>query len=203
MPEIIKYVVILGACIQLFGCFFYIKDTLLGKTKPNKVTWLMWSIAPMIASGAAFSEGVRWAILPTFMAGFGPFIVFVFSFVNKNAYWKLGKFDYVCGVFSLMALILWGVTKEPWVAITLSLLSDGFAALPTLVKTFHYPETENISPYITGLLGQLTTFAALTAWDFASLAFPVYLIFMNTLFIIFICRATLVALFKRIALKQI
>jgi len=77
----------------------------------------MRSIAPMIASAAAFSEGVRRAVVPVFMSGFGPFLVFLSSFVNRKSYWKLEKFDYICGIFSLLALIGWRMTNEPLVAI--------------------------------------------------------------------------------------
>ena len=64
-----QYIVLIGAVINLMGVFSYIKKTVLGKTKPNKVTWLLWAIAPLIASAAAFSAGVRLAVLPVFMAG--------------------------------------------------------------------------------------------------------------------------------------
>lgn len=202
MVDFIQYIVIIGAFVQLFGCILYIKDILFGKTKPNKVTWLMWSIAPLIATSAAFSEGIRWAILPTFMAGFGPFVVFIFSFINKDAYWKLGKFDYICGAISLLALVLWGVTNEAWIAIILAILSDGIAAVPALYKTFYNPETENVSPYVTGLCSQLTTFAAIMIWNFSSLAFPIYLIVMNILFILFIYRMKFIDYFKRIAFNS-
>jgi hypothetical protein len=50
----------------------------------------------MIATGAALSDGVRRAVLPVFISGFGPFLIFVSSFVNKKAYWKLEKSDYIC-----------------------------------------------------------------------------------------------------------
>jgi hypothetical protein len=63
----LQYIVLLGAVVFMFGIFFYIKATLRGETKPNKVTWLMWAIAPLIASAAAFSDGVRWAVLPVFI----------------------------------------------------------------------------------------------------------------------------------------
>ena len=109
----LQYIVLIGAATQLTGTFFYIRETVRGNTKPNKVTWIMWTIAPFIATVAALSAGVRWAVLPVFMAGFGPFLVFAFSFVNPKAFWKLERFDYICGACSVMALILWGVTKEP------------------------------------------------------------------------------------------
>jgi len=68
----LQYLVFLGAAVNIWGAFFYIRDTLRGETKPNRATWLMWSIAPLIATVAALSQGVGWAVLPVLMAGFGP-----------------------------------------------------------------------------------------------------------------------------------
>jgi len=133
----------------------------------------------MIATAAALSDGVRLAVLPVFMSGFGPFLVFLSSFVNKESYWKLGAFDYFNGFLSLLALALWLVTKDPDVAIIVAIASDGFAAVPTLVKLWHFPETELVSPFAAGLFSALTSFAAIDTWHFSSYAFAMYLSLLN------------------------
>jgi len=180
----LQYLVFIGAAVQLLGIFSYIKETLRGNTKPNKVTWLMWSVAPLIATFAALADGVGWSVLPVFMAGFGPLLVFIASFVNKNSYWKLETFDYLCGFCSALALILWGITKEPVIAIVFAIASDGFAAIPTLVKSWKYPKTETATAYTTGLFSALTSFTAIKIWNFSSYAFPAYLVIAETLFIL-------------------
>lgn len=187
----LQYVVILGSIIQLIGCFSYIKDTIKGTTKPNRVTWLLWSIAPIIATIAALSKGVTIAVLPTFVAGFGPLLVFLASFINPNSYWKLGKSDYICGVFSILALILWGVTNEANIAIIFAILSDFTAALPTFIKAWKEPESESIAPFTTGLISTSTTFLVLALWNFSELAFPIYLLVINTLLILTIKRTSI------------
>jgi len=172
----LQYLVFLGAAVNIFGVFYYIKDILRGKTKPNRVTWLMWSVAPLIATVAALSNGVSWAVLPVFMAGFCPFLVLIASFVNPNSYWKLGTLDYVCGFLSVLALILWGITKEANIAIMLAIASDGIAVVPTLVKAWKHPESESVIAYTTGLFNALTSFVAIKLWSFSELAFPIYLV---------------------------
>jgi len=173
------YLVSLGAIVQLIGIFSYIKDTVRGNTKPNKMTWLLWAVAPLIGAAAAISDGVTWAVLPVLAFGFASCLVFIFSFVNKNSYWKLGRLDYYCGGFSLLALILWWITKIPEIAILFAIVSDGLAALPTLIKAWKYPETENAGPFTMGILNSLTSFTAITKWTFSASAFPIYLVIMN------------------------
>jgi hypothetical protein len=183
-----QYLVVVGAIAQLFGSLSYVKETLAGRAKPNRVTWLMWATAPMIATVAAVMGGVTWAVLPVFMAGFGPLLVFFSSFFNRKAYWKLEKFDYACGLFSVLALMLWGITKEPSIAILFAILSDGSAAVPTLIKSWKYPKTEHPSVYAAGLFSALTSFTVIKSWAFAEVAFQIYLIIVCSLLLLFMYR---------------
>lgn len=187
----LEYIVFIGAAAGLAGMYFYVRDTLRGDTKPNKVSWLMWSIAPLIATVAALSDGVRLAVIPVFISGFTPLIGFVVSFFNKKAYWKLTKFDYTCGTFSALALILWLITKEPNVAIVFAILSDGFAAIPTLVKSWKYPETESGLAYVGGFISAATGFFAIKHFGFSESAFIIYLTILSTGLIFAIYRKRL------------
>jgi len=51
-------------------------------------------------------------------------------------------FDLICGILSLVGLVLWMITKVGNVAIFFSIVADGLAAVPTLVKAYKYPDTE-------------------------------------------------------------
>jgi hypothetical protein len=184
----IQYLVLLGAAINIWGAVVYIRDTLKGETKPNRVTWLMWGVAPLIGVTAAFVEGARWVLLPALTTGLCPLIVFAVSFVNPNAYWKLTKFDYICGALSIAALVGWAVTSEPLVAVALAILADFFAGVPTFIKAWQYPETETGFAYTTAFFAMLTSFAALQTWTFAEYGFPGYLVFANLLLMFAIYR---------------
>ncbi len=174
-----QYVVLIGAAVQILGILSYVKQTLRGATKPNRVSWLLWAAAPIIGTVAALAKGTGWAVLPVFMAGFGPLLVLTVSFRNPKAYWKLGKLDYACGAASVLALVLWAVTKEPLVALAFAIVSDGLAGVPTVVKSWRHPETETVHPYAAGLFGQLTAFLAIQTWTFSEWGFPAYLMLMN------------------------
>jgi hypothetical protein len=189
--QYLQYLVIVGAIVNLLGIVSYMKETLRGNTRPNRVTWFLWAVAPLIATAASLSGGAGWAVLPVFMAGFGPLLILFASFVNKKSYWKLGKFDYLCGVFSLFALVFWKITNDPVVAIIFSILSDGFAGIPTFIKSWKYPETETVDAYATGLFSSLTSFAAVKVINFSSITFPIYLVIANSLLILAIYRKKL------------
>jgi len=200
---VIIYLVFVTAGLMLFGAFAYIRSMFKGHAKPNRVSWLMWAIAPFIATAAAVSSGVGWSVLPVFMAGFSPFLIFCFSFAIKKAYWKLATFDYVCGILSGLSLVFWYLTKNPDVAILFAIASDGLASIPTIKKALSCPETESIWPYITGTFGALSSLLTLVVWTFSGYAFPAYLIFINAVLLISIYKKQLETLVNRIFRRRL
>ncbi len=136
----------------------------------------MWSVAPFIATAAALSHGVGWAVLPVFMSGLMPFIIFLTSFTNRNAYWQLGRFDYICGILSALALVLWALTSNPLVAIAFAIAADLAAGVPTILKAYRFPETEHFGAYAGSTLNNILIFFIVPAYTFANIAFPAYFI---------------------------
>jgi hypothetical protein len=175
----LEYLVFVAAFGSLIGALAYIRSMFRGATAPNRVTWFMWSVAPFVATAAAVSNGVGLAVIPVFMSGFSPFLIFTASFFTKKACWKLGAFDYCCGVLSGLAIVLWYLTSNPEVAIIFAIVSDALAAVPTLLKGWRSPKTESVWPYLIGTFAPMSSFLAATAWSFSEVAFPIYLILIN------------------------
>lgn len=180
----LEYLVFVAALATLLATFDYVRSMFRGGAKPNRISWLMWSIAPFIAAAAELSNGVGWSALPVFMSGLSPFLIFSASLVLKNAHWRLASFDYLCGVLSALALVLWFVTKDPNVAIIFAIASDALASIPTLNKAWNHPETEIAWPFLVGVFNAATSFSAIIIWTFSAYAFPAYLIVIN--FLLFI-----------------
>lgn len=178
--------VILGALINLLGGISYIRDTVKGKIKPNKISWGLWALAPLIAFAAEVVQGVGIQALMTFMVGFVPLLVFLASFVNKKSHWKLGKFDIFCAIFSLIGLVLWFTTKIGNIAIIFSIFSDLMAGIPTLTKSFSHPETENYWEFASSFISSILTILTFKVFNFQTYAFPFYIFFFDLIAVILI-----------------
>ena len=174
-----EYLVFISAAISLSFAIPYIIATLKGQVKPNKISWFLWALAPLIATLAALSAGVGWSVLPVFMSGFTPLLVFLSSFVNKDAHWEIQRFDWICASISILALILWYLTKNPNLAIIFSILADAMAGLPNIRKCWDYPETETGWIYYAGIFTPIASFFVIKDWNLAAVAFPVYLMLLN------------------------
>jgi hypothetical protein len=171
--------VILGALISLLGGISYIVDTLKGKVKPNRVSWGLWGAGVMVAFAAEVSQGVGIQSLTTFMVGLVPFLIFLASFVNKKAYWKITKFDLCCGALSLIGLLFWYITKVGNIAILFAIFADLLAGVPTLIKAFKYPETENWVEYLFSAINVVILLLTITVWRFEYIGFPLYILLFD------------------------
>lgn len=179
--------VIIGVLAQFFGGLSYLLDTIKGKAKPNKVSWFLWALAPLIAFAAEVKQGVGIQSLATFIVGFIPLCIFIASFLNKKTEWRVSRLDIVCGALSLLGLLLWFITKVGNIAILFSILSDGLAAVPTAVKSYHEPESENDLVYLGSVVNGGVALLTITEWNFQHYGFPAYL-FLSMLIVFLLIR---------------
>jgi hypothetical protein len=153
----------------------YLIDTVSGKVKPNRVSFLMWSLAPLVAFFAQIRSGVGIQSLLTLTMGLSPLLIFIASFFNKKSEWKLTTFDLVCGGLSFVGFIIYLITKDAVLAIVFSIFADGLASLPTIRKSFLFPETESGWPYFGSVISTVLTQLTLKSWTFMNSAFSIYI----------------------------
>ena len=178
--------VYLGLLFSVISGYIYLADVLKGKVKPNKVTYFLWALAPFVAFFAEIKQGVGIQSLFTFITGFIPLSIFVASFVNKKSYWKLNRFDFICGALSLFGLLLWYATKVGNIAIAFGILADGLAYIPTIIKSYYHPETENGYSYLLSAVSAGITLLTVKIWNFETYSFPVYLLIIDVIVFILI-----------------
>lgn len=167
--------VLVGALINLVGGLIYFRATVTGEAQPNRVTWGLWALAPLIAFAAEIHEHVGLQSLMTFMVGAGPLVIFVTTFIKKNYIWKLGKLDYACGILSVLGIVLWLLTRHGNVAILFSIMADGLAAVPTLVKSYKHPESESAPVFLFSAIAAGITMLTIKNWNLANYGFPAYI----------------------------
>jgi len=175
-----------GTAIGALGTAVYLRDTLRGTTKPNRVTWLLWAFAPLLAATVEFRDGVGLRALPTFMIGFMPLLVFVGSFHNPASMWKVRRIDYACGLMSVVGTVVWLVTRNGVLAISAAIAADFLAGLPTVMKSWTHPETETVHSYIGAVVSMAIVLLTITHWTFEVAAFPVFIVCMGSVMVVLV-----------------
>jgi hypothetical protein len=168
--------VFLGAAIGALGSLAYMRDTLRGTTQPNRVTWLLWAIAPLLAAAVEFHSGVGLRTLTTFMIGFMPLLIFIASFHNPAAVWKIRRLDYVCGAMSLAGTAAWLATRNGVVAIAAAIAADFLAGVPTMMKSWSHPESESVSSYLGAVINSGILLLTVVTWTTEEVAFPLFIL---------------------------
>jgi hypothetical protein len=176
LPEKIIFI---GVFINLIGTIWYIKTIIYGGTRPNLVSWFIWALAPLVGVFLQIKAGAGLSFLSTFMAGFSPILVIIFSLIKRNTFWKVTTFDVICGFFALLSLILYIITNKLSISIIFAILSDGLAAIPTVRKSWKFPETESGLTYALGIINHILALLIIKNWIFSIYSFSVYFIIMN------------------------
>lgn len=169
-----------AAIVNLLGALIYVVDVFRGRARPNRVTWGVLTIAPVIVFASMMVQDVGFAQSSVVLSsGLGPFLIFLSSFVAKHPVWKLRRFDLLCGALSLVGLVLWWVTGEGNVAIVFSIAADFLAFLPTLVKAYFHPETESPWAFIISQAAIVLSLCTVKIWNFEHASFQLYLLCAN------------------------
>lgn len=178
----------LAFIIQLIGVSLYIRSMMRGEAKPNRVSWAIWALGPIIGVWLQWKVESGLYLLPVFMAGFNPIIVVVASFLIKKGYWEIKKFDVYCGILAILSLFLWATTQNLFLSIAFAIASDLLAGIPTLYKSWKYPESENPSAYIGGGIANILGLSIIKDYNFSTLSFGLYLVILNVVIVLGIYR---------------
>jgi hypothetical protein len=170
---------IVGAIIGSLGGFYYLYETIVGKAQPNRVTWLLWGIFPMVVFVAQRAQGVEGLSWTSFVAGFTPLLIVAASFLNKKAYWKSEPRDYYVMAAAIVGIVLWAITDDPNLALVFALLADVLAGIPTVIKAYRHPESESWVAYAISTFGFGISLLSVQTHNLENTAFVASILVMN------------------------
>jgi hypothetical protein len=166
-------VALIAGLVAVFSTLPYIRDTLKGKTKPNIVTWLTWCLLNTITAFAAYAAHAnQTAIFAGAAALCTGFVVIVGL---KRGVKKYTTFDIVCQILALVGIILWRLTGQPAVAISINIAADCIGVLPTYRHSWRLPHEETWQSYAIGGVSAVLAIASIQVFNYVSLAYPVYI----------------------------
>src|SRR3989344_5081517 len=170
----------LSGILVLCSVVPYVRDIFYGTTRPNAVTWFLWLFIQTIAIAAQLFEGASWSVVVVIVDGLTIFVVFALS-ISGYGYRSLSGFDISCGIFGVLAIILWQITGDAVIAIIFSIVADTCAALPTIRKAYKDPWSEYAIAWGFTMTAALVGIAATERYDAANILFPAYLACVNGL----------------------
>jgi hypothetical protein len=165
--------------LRLMGSGGYLISILRGKARPNIVTWSLGGVTALIAFAAQICKGCGFGALVTLAIAFGPLAIITAALAKGTRRLKLTRLDAWCLSLAIAGIILWIRTKDPLLALLMSIVADIFATMPTVVKSYLTPHTESAPAYSLSVISMIVTLLTVRQWNVMSWAFPLYILMIN------------------------
>jgi hypothetical protein len=143
----------------------------------------LWALAALVTLSSQRELGGGIQLLYTVMQIVLPLTIFLVSFKDKKSYWKLTRYDFLCGAASFVGIVFLLFVHQPLAALWLGILSDFFASIPTLTKCYTHPQTESWKTYALAVLSSLVAVLTVKPWAFVNYSFAFYVMLINVVFV--------------------
>ena len=173
--EIHQLIGILSGVIALVAVVPYIWNIVGGITKPNLVSYFVWTLLQSIAIFAQFKAGASWSVYLLIGSTINCGIVFLLA-LTKYGYKEYSWVDTVALLLAGVAIVILLFTDHPVYSIILTITADALGAIPTITKTRKYPYTEDKLTWFLCAVSAALAIVATEQFDFANLGYPVYLL---------------------------
>lgn len=173
------YFIGVAILIRLISGGRYAWGVLRGRARPNPVTWFFWGVTAMVAFVAQVHENAGVQALVTFVLGLSPLIIFCVALTKDKLAPHLTPFTNACAAMTVLGIVLWQATDNANLAIIFSIFADIAASMPTLLKSYHDPDSEYSFPYFLSVVSMAVTLLTIDDWDFSTYGFPLYMLLIN------------------------
>jgi hypothetical protein len=171
--------------LSIAGYVPYVISILRKKTLPNKATWIIWTIVGGLLAFSYLAEGdpnTIWLPIGYFV---GPLVVAILSFWYGYMEWT--RLDKICLIAAIISVIPWILSSNATATLLINVFIDATGAIPTLVKTFREPDTEDFVAWFIFFVANTLQVVAISYWNLAAI-YPIYLFFLAGAMVVFILR---------------
>ena len=188
-----NYWIIGTIVLSIISPISYTKSMLKGKVKPHRVTRLIvWlaSLAGLLGVlNSSNSAGKIFALIFLIRATYLLIMAVIYGVGG------LQKLDLYCLFFGVLALVAYYTTRSGLLTISLGIAADLIGYLPTFVKTYKKPESED--PLFFSIEGLASLFAIFAIWELApDILFPIYFLLSSMTVVALIYRKRLMSVFS-------
>ncbi len=173
--------VFLASAVTIVGVIPYLRDIIKGKTKPNIVSWITWTLLTGIATIAELVGHEYHTAIFTAAAVLETGSVVVLGLLK--GYVKYTRFDYVCQASAIVGLFLWWLFNSPAVAVVAAVVIDAIGVLPTIRHSWNQPGEETWISFALAGLGGVFAVLALSTYNWTNLPYPLYIALVNPIVI--------------------
>jgi hypothetical protein len=170
---------VFSALLAVIDTVPYIRDIRRGTTRPQRATWLIWSVLGIAAFAAQAAGGSNWSLAMIGTQAVLMTIVFVLAIPRGEG--GLRRIDLAMLGLAAIGLTGWAVADEPVVATVFVVIADAIGLGLMVPKTVRDPESETLVTFVLAAVGGLLAAIAVGALDPAQILYPGYMAVGNGL----------------------
>ena len=173
------FLLALSVMVTIGSVIPYVRDILKGTTRPNIASWITWTLLTLVATIAEFAAGEYVTAIFTSAAVLETLLIVILGL--KYGYAKYSRFDAICQIGALSGFVFWFLFNSPAAAVIAVVAIDFIGALPTVRHSWIKPDEETWLTFAMAGIGGLLAILALTAYNWTSLTYAVYIVLINIL----------------------
>jgi hypothetical protein len=168
-----EIIAVAAALLALSGAVPYVLDTLRGRTRPNRATWMVYAVVGSLAVISSYAAGGRWSLLTAAAYAIGPLAILLASIRHGEGGWS--RLDRACLGIAAGGVAGWAITGDPRVGVVLHTIADAAGTVPTWIKSWRDPAHENRRAWTIYAVAATLNLGAITAWTIGEALFSVWL----------------------------
>ena len=150
------------------------------KTEPEKATWIIWTLLDtMTLTGMFVKHTVNGQIVGAVL---GAWITLVLALKYGKPGWK--RLDKICLGSAILGIVLWKVTHNPLIGMTVSLTLTFIGALPTFASSWKDPSKEDRTAWTIFFISCVVAMFAIPRATIADAAQPTTFFVIETVMVI-------------------
>ncbi len=174
---------IASGVLSTFAYIPYIIDTIAGRTRPQRASWLIWSVLGSIAFLSQIYEGASTSLWFAGVQITGTIVVLLLSIrVGKGAY--LSRTDCIILAAATLGLVLWYFTESAAYALAITITISLLGGIATVLKAYRDPDSETLITWAVSLLASICAILSVGTINLIILAYPLYLFTLYLAFVV-------------------
>jgi hypothetical protein len=172
MDVVVPILGILAGAVAVADTIPYIRDTLRGRTRPHRGTWLIWASLATVVVLSQHADGGTWSVIMAATTAVLTGLIFALSI--RRGVGGLTARELVMIAIAGGGVAGWLIADEPIVATVCVVVADLIGAAMMVPKTYRDPGSETLVTFALASVSGALAAGAVGALDVSLLLYPVY-----------------------------
>ncbi|MEI8232150.1 MAG: hypothetical protein WCG44_00220 [bacterium] len=161
-----------------------VSSVLKGNFRPQRMTRFLIFLVSLLFVGTLYAQGDRNSIYMASAQLLGSALLFYLSI--KRGMGGNTRSDWIVFLMAIASLVVWQTTNNPLLGLIMSIVTDFIGFVPTLIKTWKHPETEEWKFYMSDVVASFFSILSISALSLSNSVFPIYILAINIVSVVMI-----------------